>query len=267
MEEMSCVMNNDEIMNLVESAITLFYRKIANVDHHRYKSWEYCYQYFIEARNIKLNPSEIDTLSLHLAFYLASWGMYRGSSFLLQRDYKIHTPVVEELLKDKYDTLANINWNETTDVDTKLDLLDSLVEAINGYYAEVRKSISPDLKNKDDISNVLLTKILMGTLGCAPAYDRFFIQGIKSLGVSTRNFNRGSLKKLISFYHKNSDRFEQIRKSLYVDKSSLIYPQMKLIDMGFWQIGYVIDLWKINHKGEELPNLTLDFVNGLLNNS
>ena len=55
MEEMSCVMNNDEIMNLVESAITLFYRKIANVDHHRFKSWEYCYQNFIEARSRTLN--------------------------------------------------------------------------------------------------------------------------------------------------------------------------------------------------------------------
>ncbi len=260
-------MNNDEIMNLVESAITLFYRKIANVDNHRFKSWEYCYQNFIEARSKKLNSSDIDALSLHLAFYLASWGMYRGSSFLLQRDYKIHIHIVNELLKDEYKELSNINWNETSDVDTKLALLDSLSEAINGYYAEVRKSVSPDLKNEDDISNVLLTKILMGTLGCAPAYDRFFIQGIKFLRVSTGNFNRDSLKKLIDFYRENSDGLEKIRNSLYVDKSYLIYPQMKLIDMGFWQIGYVIDLWKINHEGEELPNLTLDFVNGLLNNS
>lgn len=260
--------NDDEKMNLVESAINSFYRKIANVDHHRYKSWEYCYKNFIEARSKKLNSSDIDTLTLHLAFYLASWGMYRGSSFLLQRDYKIHTPVVEELLKDKYDGFANINWNESSDEDTKFDLLDSLTEEINGYYAEVRKSVSPNLKNKDDISNVLLTKILMGTLGCAPAYDRFFIQGIKSLGVSTGNFNRNSLDKLINFYRKNSDRLEEIRKSLRVDKSNLIYPQMKLIDMGFWQIGYVIDLWKIeykkNNKDSKLTSLTFDDIKNLL---
>ena len=76
-------MNDDEIIDLVKSAITPFYGKITNVDHHRYKSWEYCYQNFIEARNRELNRSDIDALSLHLAFYLASWGMYRGSSFLL----------------------------------------------------------------------------------------------------------------------------------------------------------------------------------------
>ena len=107
----------------------------------------------------------------------------------------------------------------------------------------------------------------MGTLGCAPAYDRFFVEGIKSLGVSTGNFNLKSLDKLINFYRKNSDRLEEIRKSLHVDKSNLIYPQMKLIDMGFWQIGYVLDLWKINHKEEKLPELPLDFVKELLNNS
>lgn len=262
-------MNNDEIMDLVKSAITPFYRQITNVDHHRYKSWEYCYQNFIEARNRELNPSDIDALSLHLAFYLASWGMYRGSSFLLQRDYKIHTPIVKELLKDKYDDLANINWIETPDIETKLNLLESLTDEINSYYAEVRKSVSPDLKNEDDISNILLTKILMGTLGCAPAYDRFFVEGIKSLGVSTGNFNRNSLDKLINFYRKNSDRLEKIRNSLHVDKSNLIYPQMKLIDMGFWQIGYVLDLWKIeykkNNKDSKLSPLTFDFVNGLLN--
>lgn len=28
--------------------------------------------------------------------------MYRGSSFLLQKDYKVLTPVVEEVLKPEY---------------------------------------------------------------------------------------------------------------------------------------------------------------------
>lgn len=36
---------------------------------HRFKSWEYCYTAFG-------NLDSVDYLSLHLAFYLASWGMY-----------------------------------------------------------------------------------------------------------------------------------------------------------------------------------------------
>ena len=34
--------------------------------------------------------------------------MYRGSSFLLQKDYRVHVPVVKELLNKKYDALAGI---------------------------------------------------------------------------------------------------------------------------------------------------------------
>ncbi|VEJ05791.1 Uncharacterised protein [Campylobacter lari] len=47
-----------------------------------------------------------------LSFYLASWGMYRGSSFLLRYDYKIYKTILEELLAidlwDKHD------WNQIT---------------------------------------------------------------------------------------------------------------------------------------------------------
>ena len=51
---------------------------------------------------------DYDYLSLQLAFYLASWGMYRGSSFLLQKDYKVHEAVVKELLDSKYNCLFGL---------------------------------------------------------------------------------------------------------------------------------------------------------------
>lgn len=38
---------------------------------------------------------------MHLAFYLASWGMLRGSSFLLQKDYLIHNYFIEEVVMNK----------------------------------------------------------------------------------------------------------------------------------------------------------------------
>ena len=69
----------------------------------RFSSWEHCYKCFSAAR--KSNEPDEDYLCLHLAFYLASWGMYRGSSFLLKKDYKVHLPVVQEILKEKYDPL------------------------------------------------------------------------------------------------------------------------------------------------------------------
>jgi hypothetical protein len=63
--------------------------------HHRYRSWEHCYRYF--HRSI---PEAIavdhDHAALQLGFYLASWGMCRGSGFLLQDT----TQLILELLND-----------------------------------------------------------------------------------------------------------------------------------------------------------------------
>lgn len=55
-----------------------------------------------------LSDEDYDYLALHLSFYLASWGMYRGSSMLLSTDYKIHIPIVKELMKEEYEYLILI---------------------------------------------------------------------------------------------------------------------------------------------------------------
>lgn len=219
-------------VDLIIGSLSSFYNNLKIDENDRYRSWEHCYSSFIKARG-KTNI-DYDYLSLHLAFYLASWGMYRGSSFLLQKDYKIHIPVVKELLGSKYDALAGIDCSEyREEKNQKLlqDITSYLVEYYDGIRCEVKGS---DLKNK--LSSTLVTKILMGTLGCVPAYDRYFIAGIKSQEISTRKYDINSILKIVDFYEENADRFEQIRKEMKVE--GLPYPQMKMIDMAFWQIGY-----------------------------
>lgn len=56
----------------------------------RYASFDYCYNYFqefYENNNTKALASKenIQMSCLHIGFCLASWGMLRGSSFLLQK--------------------------------------------------------------------------------------------------------------------------------------------------------------------------------------
>lgn len=47
--------------------------------------------------------NKVENVSLHLAFYLASWGMLRGSTFLLQKDYLIHKYFIQDIvLNEKY---------------------------------------------------------------------------------------------------------------------------------------------------------------------
>lgn len=227
-----------ETVDLIIKSATTFYDELRADANGRYRSWEHCYKCFHDARN---NPlPDFDYLSLQLAFYLASWGMYRGSAFLLQKDYKVHIPVVEELLKSTYDCLFGLTCSNLRKkkVQEKLSNLDVFMSE---YYDKTRKSVK-EIKVKSKLSTTLITKILMGTLGCVPAYDRYFIDGIKDQKISTGNYNLQSLLKLVDFYERNNDQLEKVRQELKV--YDLLYPQMKLLDMGFWQIGFEIDVNK-----------------------
>ena len=76
----------------------------------------------------------------------------------------------------------------------------------------------------------------MGTLGCVPAYDRFFIDGIKKHKVTTQECSLKSVLRLAKFYEEHNDRLGEARRGFEGD--GLSYPQMKLLDMGFWQVGF-----------------------------
>ena len=69
-----------------------------------------------------------------------------------------------------------------------------------------------------------------------PAYDRFFVDGIKKYKVTTQEYTPESVRRLVDFYEEHNDRLEEARRGMRV--GDLIYPQMKVLDMGFWQIGF-----------------------------
>jgi hypothetical protein len=70
----------------------------------RERSWLYCYQYFQELRP-KALAVNLDHAALQLGFYLASWGMFRGSNFLPRYAYTIYCGVIELLVKPKFSVL------------------------------------------------------------------------------------------------------------------------------------------------------------------
>lgn len=89
---------------------------------------------------------------------------------------------------------------------------------------------------------LIFAAVLSNAMGCVPAYDRYFIDGIKNQKVATGNYNIKSVLQLADFYEKNVDRLEPIREKMKV--YDLPYPQMKMLDMGFWQIGFDLDTSK-----------------------
>lgn len=211
------VINKPQIS--IETAINAIkkYHYSVNNNYTRYKSWEHCYNAFKKYRK---DESKTELLCLHLSCYLASWGMLRNSG-LMNYDYFIHKPFVEEISKPKYDELYTDFCN-----------IDSIFQAV--------KQIEDKYPNDISSTDTFKTKILLGVFGCAPAYDRYFKQAVKKYKVCYSNFNERSMVQLYSFYNENKDAFENLRKQF--ESNGTFYPPMKLMDMCFWQIG--IDLEK-----------------------
>ena len=221
----------EAIDELIKAAQT-FYEDARRDENGRSRSWEHCYRVFRDART---DPSpDYDYLSLHLAFYLASWGMYRGSCFLLQKDYKVLVPIVDKVLKPEYDCLFGIACEGLRDPEVQKRLT-TVYDSIAEHFRPIRKEVA-GREVSTPVSPVLITKILMGTLGCVPAYDRFFQDGAKYLGLEHNSYKESSLLELADIYEEHNDRLEEARRGMRTE--DLIYPQMKLLDMGFWQIGF-----------------------------
>lgn len=202
----------------------------------RYLSWEHCYTAFQNARNKpSLNDEDLDNLSLHLAFYLSSWGMLRGSSFLLQKDYKVHVDIIKELFKPDYKSLWGIGYIELQN-QQNLNILMDLVDKMKTIYRTKRMSVK---ESDSDISDILITKVLLGTMGCVPAYDRYFKKGVSNYKIASQMFGMHSILKLLEYYKDNESELEQARNSISKTRQ-IEYPQMKILDMAFWQLGYDI---------------------------
>ena len=217
-----------EAIDELISAAQTFYEEARRDKNGRSRSWEHCYRVFRDART---NPSpDCDYLSLHLAFYLASWGMYRGSSFLLQMVYKVLVPIVEEILKVDYDCLFGLACAGLREPEVQ-ERLKNVYDNIAAQFGPIRDEVA-GREVPTPVSPVLITKILMGTLGCVPAYDRFFQDGVATYKVTTREYSPESVRRLVDFYEAHNDRLEEARRGMRV--GDLIYPQMKLLDMGFW---------------------------------
>lgn len=211
-----------------------YYGKTVEDSHGRYMSWRHCYKVFSGNRN-SMDEQTIDYLALHLAFYLASWGMYRGSSFLLQKDYKVHIPVVQIIQEKKYNSLLGISAEDLCK-ENNLALVEEIAARIRNCYFKEKPSFDGAANNATD---TLVTKILLGTLGCVPAYDSYYKQSVKKYRVSGGIFNRNSVYCIAKFYHSNLEKFEELRHKL--SECDIEYPPMKLMDMCFWQ-AYINDL-------------------------
>ena len=194
---------------------------------HRFRSWQHCYTAF---------QSELDEdyHALHLGFYLASWGMYRGSTFLLQKDYTIHIPIVRLLKEEKYLSLKGARPEV---LKAEIELIVQLCKRVRDTYSdELKCSLASDLSNHPVATKTLISKVLLGALGCIPAFDRFLLDGASVANCKLGELNRKNILKCLKFYSDHEGSFAKVESKL--KDRGLVFPPMKLLDMYFWDVGF-----------------------------
>ncbi|MDD2323241.1 MAG: hypothetical protein WC155_06240 [Candidatus Cloacimonadales bacterium] len=148
---------------------------------HRNASFDYCYNYF---QTTPCYTDDMEKSCMVLGFYLASWGMFRGSSFLLQRSARYFIPFIEYI-----EELDHSVWG--IDADTYNH---SNIEQILEVYKKTVKIMIPGKQQ----AITLTTKILLGVFGFVPAYDNYFCDTFRSMysgRCAFRSFNKKSPPK------------------------------------------------------------------------
>lgn len=217
-------------------------------DTHRYKSFDLCYHHFRsqfrESDKMIIDPEKSCAI---MSAYLASWGMMRGSSFLLDHNYKKLLPVIEYFAK-----LDEEYWE--IDVESYPQNYDRVL----GVYDEIKGRLVPE--SSRDLT--LVTKIMLGVLGIVPAFDEYFTTFIREQPMSTckfRSFSRDALESIHQFYMNNKaliDSFADDNRMRVFDfddnQTELRYSKAKIIDMiGFIGGGEILEKRKELKQAEK----------------
>jgi len=232
--------SKSKIINPINSefsdSISRFREFSENIDisHHRYSSFDYCYNYF---KNTDASI-DVEKSCLELGFYLASWGMLRGSGFLLQRSFKHFEKLIIYIAgqQQEKEYLWDIDIN---DYPENYELLQTIYDEIKEIVIEPGKS-----------HLTLVTKIMLGVYGFVPAFDSYFIKTFNNLfkgKPSFNQFNRQSLESIYQFYLKHKTEIDKLSNDIRVLnfdtglEGNNRYTKAKIIDMYGFQKSFDSD--------------------------
>lgn len=221
----------------IESQIIIFQK--SNNFEDRYSSYDYCYNYF---RNNSAEEIEQDMEKscLELGFFLASWGMLRGSSFLLQKSAKYYEKLVNYIIDKKR---TNPEYWELGNYE-KID--ENGIEAILDIYYDIEEILGDENPKKNYSTQI--TKIMLGVFACIPAFDDYFVKTFNKMyprkflsNINSSKVEREVLKRhlciIISFYNSNKACIDILNICIYTKdfktakKTGNRYTKAKIIDM------------------------------------
>ena len=215
------------------------------------RSWENCHSAFLKIKRkyndpkTEMMPDENDFLCLSLGWYLASWGMLRNS-FLNEYSHEIHKGAIQVIYDHRWDSLWDVDYATLSLEQAKC--IQTLAKELEDTYKDIHQFERDDYQ----LTDTLKTKILLGTIACVPAYDRFFVCALRH-SLDKAKFCAESLLELKDVYTTFGTYFALMKE--YCDHGN--YPSAKLLDMCFFEYG--VSLSKIEEESKKILKGIPDF--------
>ncbi|KQQ44735.1 hypothetical protein ASF69_09025 [Rhizobium sp. Leaf311] len=206
---------SSRVANVIEPRLRDAERQKSNLN-----SWRFCYEAFGDP------SSTPESLALNLGFFLASWGMMRGSSFLRQYDFTVHLPIVDIVRTSEARRLRHSNADGPSDIKEVFRVRDAIADNYRSL---------PQRGRLINVTDTLSSKIMLATLGCVPAYDRYFVAGARAEKIPTR-FNEKSIISLQQHIAGRADEYEEARR-ITEQRLGAPIPLMRVVDMYFFTVG------------------------------
>lgn len=153
---------------------------------------------------------------LQIGFYLASWGMMRGSSFLLEKSVKNYEELIRTISKSdpKLWEIDVDNYNENN-IKLLLNCKNNIIQALG---------------RENNPTDTLVTKIMLGVFANVPAFDQYFCKGFRM-----HTFNEKSLLRLKTFFDENKSVFDSYKIPTFdfitSQETDILYTRAKIMDM------------------------------------
>lgn len=259
--------------NLAENII-LYQSQIAV--NKRFASYDFCYNYFQQNKGQLSTPQNIEHSCYVLFSYLASWGMLRGSSQLLQCSPAALIKLIRHFdsIKDSpiwdWDVPDYADSNNIQKIIDEYKQIENILASIFSTEESTSYNYEDEAEDKNEKksnaaastsnttnsvpTDTLITKIMLGVFGVIPAFDTYFKKTMRNIykeGTKVSSpfskCSKDALKCILDFYLSNKVVFDAI-KIIVHNFSGLAtgryYKIAKLIDMFGFITEFIVDQGK-----------------------
>jgi hypothetical protein len=198
----------------------------------RSQSYDHCYNYFADTKD---PVAELEKSCAILGFYLASWGMYRGSTYLQQETNSSHLVPAIRAIQTLRPTLAGIDLNNYSEGN---------IELVLSAYGAIKDALQ--IRQRSQVT--IVTKVMVAAFGCIPAFDRNFSQAFRRALQPHARLPHGRvdsdvLRMLAAFYRANRDDIEKLHqesRTVAFGTDTVTGHRLsraKIVDMYFYELG------------------------------